>query len=280
MTVSVDIHNSGIASTYNLTAHLQAADIATLNSVPITLVATPGPNTAIVVVSTSLEYKPGTGTWAAPYGGVAWGSLPTDNTLAQAVKIATTYPGLLNIGLPEETTGVSAPAHSCISQSFGEGLNAPDVTVANNQALLFGVWQNAQTGSSTYGFGDPIRKNTITTSTKAAGGSGYAIGDTGDILINRNTADPTNYGNYPALQHSTFATYVVDTVDGGGAVLTYHIVNHDPVYFVTTSAVPTLKGGAQAGVGTGFRLNITAIDGSADGDLYIAMRYATVAINF
>ena len=89
MTVSVDIHNSGIASTYNLTAHLQAADIATLNSVPITLVATPGPNTAIVVVSTSLEYKPGTGTWAAPYGGVAWGSLPTDNTLAQAVKIAT-----------------------------------------------------------------------------------------------------------------------------------------------------------------------------------------------
>lgn len=81
----------------------------------------------------------------------------------------------------------------------------------------------------------------IQTTTLANGGAGYAVGDTGIIL----TGDDT-------------ATYEVLTVDGGGAVLTYSITVPGAAY-VVENGVGTVTGGAQAGAGAGFTVNITAV---------------------
>jgi len=73
----------------------------------------------------------------------------------------------------------------------------------------------------------------------ASGGTGYAIGDTGTI----------NGG-------STLAAYVIDTVDGSGAVLTFSLTSAGLGYSIA-SGIATTTGGSQPGVGTDFTVNIT-----------------------
>lgn len=87
----------------------------------------------------------------------------------------------------------------------------------------------------------PSGVGAILTSTIAAIGSGYATGDTGTIEA----------GNFDA-------TYVIDTVDGGGGVVTFHLDNPGTGYIVDTG-VPTLAGGSQPGGGSSFIINVTSV---------------------
>lgn len=79
----------------------------------------------------------------------------------------------------------------------------------------------------------------IATSTLNVGGAGYAIGDTGTIS--------TGNGD---------ATYAVDTVNGGGAVLTYHLTSLGTDYGVGTNIATQVSTGGGDG---NFTINITSV---------------------
>lgn len=72
-------------------------------------------------------------------------------------------------------------------------------------------------------------------------GGGYAAGDTGTIQGG-----------------TTQATYIVNSVDANGNVLTYTISNGGAGYVVQNN-VMTATGGAQPGIGAGFTININTV---------------------
>ncbi|MES2136608.1 MAG: hypothetical protein V4502_06060, partial [Pseudomonadota bacterium] len=74
------------------------------------------------------------------------------------------------------------------------------------------------------------------------------VGDTGRV-------PPNNSGGIPA-------TYIVNTVDGVGAVLTYTIA-YNGTGFSVQAGVATETGGAQPGSGFGFTIDITAVAAAA-----------------
>lgn len=82
----------------------------------------------------------------------------------------------------------------------------------------------------------------IETASVTAGGSGYAAGDTGTIT--------TGNGN---------ATYLVQTVGGGGAVTLLEITNAGSGYTVSAGNA-TATGGTQPGSGTGLTVDITVVN--------------------
>lgn len=86
----------------------------------------------------------------------------------------------------------------------------------------------------------PIRTSSVSTK-----GINYAPGDTGSVL-------PGNPGTLQAF-------YTVDTVDGVGGVLTYHLTSTGGgnSYAVRTKGTTTITG-----IGSGFILNITAVSGT------------------
>jgi hypothetical protein len=87
-------------------------------------------------------------------------------------------------------------------------------------------------------FGDQISASTL-----AGAGHGYVVNDTG--IVEAGNKD---------------ATYIINTVGGGGQVLTYTITAGGSDY-AKQNAVPTTTAGAQPGVGAGFLINITATTG-------------------
>lgn len=90
----------------------------------------------------------------------------------------------------------------------------------------------------------------ITSSVLNSGGALYAADDTGIVSVGGEDA-----------------TYIINTVDGGGAVLTYTLTAPGNSY-TTTANVPTETGGGQPGVGTGFTLDITvSVPGTGTGQI-------------
>jgi hypothetical protein len=83
-------------------------------------------------------------------------------------------------------------------------------------------------------------KSGLKTVTLNAGGSGYAFGETPTI---------TQGG-------ASNGTVCVDTVDGGGAILTFHINTYGTAYSVADGLATT------GGNGSGFKVNITAVGDS------------------
>lgn len=83
---------------------------------------------------------------------------------------------------------------------------------------------------------DATQISNIVSSVLNAGGTGYAPGDTFTVNVGSGNAG------------------VVDTVDGGGAVLTYHLTADGTEATTTTGAAST----ATSGIGTGLTLNIVA----------------------
>ncbi len=94
---------------------------------------------------------------------------------------------------------------------------------------------------------DPVLQtgNAITGSSLNSGGSGYAVNDTG-VLVGPS---------------SSTATYLVNTVDGSGAVLTYTITDAGTGYIVRDGYL-TAQGGGQPGKGSGLTINITSVSTS------------------
>jgi hypothetical protein len=92
-----------------------------------------------------------------------------------------------------------------------------------------------------------------TSSLGSSGGSGYAPGDTG--FLDQGNGD---------------ATYVVDTVDGGGAVLTFHLDNAGTGYFVTPDDTTEVSTGGGDG---GFLVNIDSVSGTPDTSFKLKLIY-------
>jgi hypothetical protein len=91
-------------------------------------------------------------------------------------------------------------------------------------------------------------KGVILTSSLSNGGADYAPGDTG--ILNGGTI--------------ANATYEVDTVDGGGSVLTYHLTDPGDGYAVGDHT--GAASGGQPGIGTGLSVNVLTVDTPPDGD--------------
>ncbi len=119
----------------------------------------------------------------------------------------------------------------------------------SNQNLAADTNQAFQLRGGSTAFGGPI-----VTATLGAAGLGYLANDTGTIT--------TGAGD---------ATYKVLTVGAGGAVLTFSVTGAGTRYRVA-NGVPTATGGAQPGVGTGFTVNITAVQ-NGDGTLKVVSYY-------
>lgn len=96
----------------------------------------------------------------------------------------------------------------------------------------------------------------ILTSSLGAGGSGYAPGDVGNV------------------GPSYSAIYEVDTVDGGGAVLTYHLTDNGSGYVVGSHATVVDTGGGDGA----FTINVDSAS-EGDGTLRVSVGYRTVAIS-
>lgn len=103
----------------------------------------------------------------------------------------------------------------------------------------------------------PGSQGRITASVLADGGALYAPGDTFTV--------DTGIGN---------AAGVVDTVDGGGAVLTYHLTAQGTAYTVSSANATT----ATTGIGTGLTIDITGIQtvSGGDGSVTITLPYIVI----
>lgn len=98
--------------------------------------------------------------------------------------------------------------------------------------------------------------------TPAGGGTGYVVGDTGDIL-NSNGSNP----------------YTVLSVDEGGSPLT---ISLDPIAegssFVATNIQSTETGGEQPGVGTGLQIQVDEVE-ACDARLELEVLYRLAAVH-
>lgn len=95
-------------------------------------------------------------------------------------------------------------------------------------------------------------------------GTGYAAGDTG-------TVNP--YGSVTVV----LAAYVIDTVDGGGAVLTYHLSANGAGYKSGSTGNHTTTGGGQPGAGTGFQIDVNSVTpGNGSGLITITYKIVTL----
>lgn len=111
-------------------------------------------------------------------------------------------------------------------------LNDPDVMTPPNVGATYVVQGNKLIVKLT---------GPIVASMLHSGGSGYAVNDTGTI----------NGGN-------NAASYRIDSVDGGGAVLAYRVITGGLGYFINMNSA-TADNGSQPGVGTGFTVDITSV---------------------
>ncbi len=204
------------------TLALSAAQLRTITATPIQIVAAPVAGYAIWPIDWFLQYTFGT----YPYAGspkVCVGYAGDTTEILKAQMQYFTSENLVAVDAPSESTSLYANANGGAMVIFGSG------------------------GSFSVG--------PVATAVKAAGGSGYAPGDTG--FIDAGNGD---------------ATYVIDTVGGGGAVLTFHLTDVGTGY-AATNGVAT---GASSGVGTGFTVNVTVNRG--DGSIKITLRYITIAL--
>ena len=222
---------SGASALLEQTVALTSAQILALTTTTITLVAAPGAGKVIIPLQIASVFTFGT----LPYLSADGGSLGIQYAGGTYQNINGSVPGV--IGALADTLYYSA--------AF---LNTP-------QAILPGADNVAMTIKANLS----IASGPIVTTTLGAGGLGYAVNDTGTILV-----------------QSGDATYKVLTVGAGGAVLTYQITGAGTSYDVQNAAA-TMTGGAQPGVGVGFTVNITAVN-HGDGTLKVTTYYQVLAV--
>jgi hypothetical protein len=179
---------SGVIAIQSLAVPVSSAQILSSHSVPVEIIPAPGAGKFIALISTAWQYKGDT----AKYGSVLAESsgLYFSNNLTYEIDDCS--PTSLLTGI---TDGIKQGASA-----------AGSATPGINAAVVFYTQGGNPDGGS------------IMTTSKSAGGSGYASGDTGYIAAGDNGAH-----------------FIVDTVDGGGAVLTYHLSSVGGAYVVSSN---------------------------------------------
>lgn len=218
------------------TAHLTAAAVGTLFSVPTTIIAAPGANKVIDVLGVAYESVAGNSVWAANSGGLYY-----------AAQLATSHAieGSLNVLDLFSATDIASEIVSGIGTNENVFTTA---TVANSAVIV---------GRPT---ANPVRSAPIATKSINAAGTAYVAGDTGTI-------DSPTFG--------TPTGYVIDTVGALGIVTAFHLTASTAGYDPASGPFTTTAGGSQPGIGTGFQVNVLTI-AAATGDLYVTVHYSTV----
>jgi hypothetical protein len=199
---------------------VDAADIAAWDSVPSVLIAAPGAGRYISPKAFDVVMTKATNVWNAR--------------------------GTFHLGLGPNVLGVGGVADALqgtgVNQA-GDGTNTVSLNVpitGSGNHWAFGS-AAAEDEPLTISCDGSLLGGPILTSSVADGGSGYAPGDTGTI------DDPASWG--------FDATYVVDTVDGSGAVLTFTVTNPGAGgYGVGVSPTSAPSGG-----GSGFTIDVTSV---------------------
>lgn len=144
------------------------------------------------------------------------------------------------------------------------------ILIVANQPNGYFIWDGSvfyEPGNVIPGIDGP---GPIDSSVLLAGGSGYAVGDTGTVTGGINDAtyvvtsiNETGNGSGYAIGDTGSvgggagdALYVINTVDGSGAVTGMHLTATGSNY-LTAKDVPTFTGGGQPGIGTGLTIDIT-----------------------
>lgn len=197
-----------------------------------TALASPGPNTVIVPLAWSFVYK---------FNNFAYFTTTNDNLTFQYQT-----PGAPNLYATQVSSLVIAAASEY-------AFRLPSTTLANVLLAADAQGLPLQIQGGTYNAGP------ILTTTLNAGGSGYAVNDTGTITTG-----------------SADATYIVTSIGAGGAVTGYTITSGG-THYPPATAVATATGGAQPGVGTGFKVNIVTVQ-IGDGSLEITIFYGIVQV--
>lgn len=205
---------------FSKTFSLSASDVINSNTSPYTLV-TPAAGQLVMPVSIFVEGLPGTNAYA---GDNASQFLYNDGgtTLGVSYGLQTNGGIFTQVPVKNKFAGLIPVTNGLVPDTGANTIVGADF------AFVSGI---------TSGTG-PIKTLNVTS---GASGSGYAPGDTG-LLDGAGNAD---------------AEYVVDTVDGGGAVLTFHLDNNGTGYSAPTSGVTT---SVESGGGDGtLEFDITAI---------------------
>lgn len=239
------------------TTALTAAQINHLFSAPLTLMAAPGAGKAIIPVF--VEF----------YNHV--GSIPFGSENAEAGNLILMYGGVTGQPIVGDAATFESAVSSTLSAliysgSFSSGsvpsnANQPGVRITIAPTPYSAISdQPIVVANNTDDYAD---YGAVLTSgiTSGNAGSGYASGDTGTIG-----------GSYGAG-----AAYHVDTVSGGGAVATYHLTANGFGYKVGVTGNATATGGAQAGSGTGFQVDINSVT-PGNGSGFITITYKLVTL--
>lgn len=226
---------SSVASTF-----LDAAAIATSHSVPVELLPAPGAGYYYDVHEIIGEMKCGVcGFAGSPTPQLVLGP---DEATGLVISGPPFTPLWVSGQVPFDTLGY---ADAIVAGTSGVGIRRSQI---ENKALTI-----------TASGADVDRAGPIVTATKAVGGAGYAVNDTGTI-----DTDPLGY--------TGGATYKVLTRSGLGEVLTFQVTGAGDGYSTISNPLTTTPGGAQPGIGAGFTVNVTAIH-AADGFFFVTVLY-------
>lgn len=227
-------NGSAVGGILTTTATITPTQLTTLQSSPIELISAPGAGNIAVLLQVFYQYTGATYSIRAPDG------------TATVVYATQPFNRLVfddfNFGI-----FISGPAELAMgtTPALKADLTSDDGALANcaiifKQTTDMGVW------------------GAIFSSSVNDGGEGYVVGDTG-IVVDLYSGGET--------------TYVVDSVDGGGAVLTYTLTqgsgNTNATAVVTANAAP------QPGVGTGFTLD-TVVTVNGMGNASVTCLYTIV----
>lgn len=213
---------------------ISQADLTTLFSSPVEAIPAPGAGKVIALVSCLWQYR-----WEDAV-------FLTAVALPAIGYIGSDFSGSAMIDFQNGNTPQFGGNYDQVGSNPPYGI-APDFDVINKAIVIatqsdLGIW------------------GPITALTLNAGGALYAPGDTG--IVGDGSADTAD------------ATYVVDTVDGGGAVLTATLTAPGTSY-TSVTADPTTNDGAQPGIGTGLKFNVT-VSTPATGYMQFDLSYLIV----
>lgn len=220
---------------------LTAAQINHLGSAPVSVVPAPGAGRAIIPVSVTLQHTAGT---------VAFGDAQFINPMAvffdgTMTKLENGHSPPFIVGYfvtfsyPVSTFGFASPgviinSAAGVASFVGVSMDIPLTSVENKSLLLHSLLYNDDDNI------DYIDYGAIDSNDLNVGGSGYIVGDIGVV-------------GGTGTSHS--AEFVVDSVDGSGAVVDYHLTSNGYGYKIGVGPTGRSTGGGD----NNFSININSI---------------------
>lgn len=229
---------------------LTSAQLLALSTTPVSLIPAPGAGRAIVVVDMALE---------AVFGTIAY--------ITNGIQLRGVYHGVA-VGTNDIFAVQDGGSTALLTAAASRFLILGNLLYPLGSITSYTLAQVSNLGidlASSTSPQDTYNAGPIVTATVAAGGTGYLLNDTGTI-------------DSVALYSTGDATYQVTGV-AGTAVTAFTVTAPGTVYDVNLPAggYDTVNGGGQPGVGTGFKVNVTAAT-VGDGTLVATLYYTIVSL--